>query len=84
MARALFLTGTRRHSAVYYQKVQRVVAEGLIGDVRFCKIWHSVNSKLRPMIPRGLNNISQLAALECVMNCGRASRVPGILRRVRR
>ncbi len=75
-AKTLFLTGTQQRSAIHYQEVQKMVAEGLIGDVRYVKIWNAVNSKLRPIIPRGLDNQTKPDDLDWDFYCGPAPLVP--------
>lgn len=75
-AKTLFLTGTQQRSATHYQEVQKMVAEGLIGDVRYVKIWNAVNSNLRPIIPRGLDNTTKPDDLDWDFYCGPAPLVP--------
>jgi predicted dehydrogenase len=53
-----------------------MVAEGLIGEVRYVKIWNAVNGKLRPIIPRGLDNQTQPEDLDWDFYCGPAPLVP--------
>jgi predicted dehydrogenase len=71
-AKPLFLTGTQQRSAAHYQEVQQMIAGGLIGDVRYVKIWNAVNARLRPIIPRGLDNTTQPADLDWDFYCGPA------------
>jgi predicted dehydrogenase len=75
-AQTLFLTGTQQRSATHYQDVQKMVAEGLIGDVRYVKIWNAVNGKLRPIIPRGVDNTTKPDDLDWDFYCGPAPLVP--------
>jgi predicted dehydrogenase len=60
-AKTVFLAGTWQRAAAHYQEVRKLAREGLIGDVRYVKIWNVVNAKLSPIIPRGRDNVTQPA-----------------------
>lgn len=75
-AKTLFLTGTQQRSAGHYQELQQMVAEGLIGDVRYVKIWNAVNARIRPIIPRPVDGQRQPDDLDWDFYCGPAPLVP--------
>jgi predicted dehydrogenase len=75
-AKSLFLTGTQQRSASHYQELQKMVAEGLIGDVRYVKIWNAVNARLRPIIPRSADAGAKPDDLDWDFYCGPAPLVP--------
>lgn len=71
-AKTLFLTGTQQRSAGHYRELQKMVAEGVIGDVRYVKIWNSVNARLRPITPGGGGLREKPADLDWDFYCGPA------------